>query len=137
MADKVSSRVRSRIMSSVGTRNTKPEIAVRSLLHAMGYRFRLHRSDLPGTPDIVLTKYNLVIFVHGCFWHRHVGCPRATTPTTNIEFWSKKFKRNKARDRENQKALVNLGWTVLVIWECELRNEQRLSARLKHCFAQL
>ena len=107
-------------MATIKSKNTKPEIAVRRLLHSLGYRFRLHRKDLPGSPDIVLPKYKTVIFVHGCFWHRHVNCKFATTPKTREEFWENKFKQNEERDKNNFKELKNLNWKVLVLWECEI-----------------
>lgn len=119
-------------MASVGTRDTAPEKFVRSILHGLGLRFRIQRKDLPGTPDIVLSKHRLVVFVHGCFWHRHLGCARATIPRTNVEFWSSKFLRNIARDRENRLALKRMGWRVAIVWECELRTPGRLRSRLKH-----
>tara|TARA_R110002049_G_scaffold251918_1_gene426347 strand:+ start:1955 stop:2386 length:432 start_codon:yes stop_codon:yes gene_type:complete len=122
MADRISPEHRSWNMSRIKNRDTKPELIVRSLLHRMGYRFRLHRKDLPGKPDIVLPKYKTVIFVHGCFWHRHKGCKYAYTPKSRIEFWEKKFATNLKRDLENQKLLKNCGWKVRVIWECETRN---------------
>jgi DNA mismatch endonuclease (patch repair protein) len=106
-------------MSRIRSANTRPEKVVRSLLHAMGYRYRLHKSDLPGKPDIVLSKYNTVIFVHGCFWHRHPGCKNATSPQTNIGFWGKKFSENVARDRQKKLDLEGLGWNVVTVWECE------------------
>ena len=121
---------RSRLMSRVHGKNTKPERIVRSILHAMGYRFRLHRRDLPGSPDIVLPRYRMLIFVHGCFWHRHLGCARTTTPKTRTAFWQDKFEANVARDRHNQVALARDGWRVEIVWECETRNEQALRARL-------
>ena len=107
-------------MAAIKSKNTKPEIAVRRLLHSLGYRFRLHRKDLPGSPDIVLPKYKTVIFVHGCFWHRHENCKFATTPKTREEFWENKFKQNEERDKNNFKELKNLNWKVLVLWECEI-----------------
>ena len=113
---------RSRNMSAIKSKNTKPEIAVRKLLHSMGYRFRLHRKDLPGSPDIVLPKYKTVIFVHGCFWHRHENCKYATTPKTRPAFWESKFNENIRRDRTNHNNLIKLGWKVLVIWECDLKS---------------
>jgi DNA mismatch endonuclease, patch repair protein len=122
---------RSEVMARVGTKNTKPELLVRSLLHKMGYRFRLHRKDLPGSPDIVLPKYRTVIFVHGCFWHRHPGCRRATTPKNNFEYWERKFDRNKERDEKAKSALGERGWNVLTVWECETtRNGVGLAGKL-------
>ena len=109
-------------MSAIKSKNTKPEIAVRKMLHALGYRFRLHRKDLPGSPDIVLPKYKTVIFVHGCFWHRHENCKFASTPKTRKEFWENKFNENMKRDKNNFKELKKLNWNLLVIWECETKN---------------
>ncbi|PRX33961.1 T/G mismatch-specific endonuclease [Meinhardsimonia xiamenensis] len=110
---------RSHIMAAVRGKNTTPELRVRKCLHAMGYRFRLHRRDLAGTPDIVLPRYRTCIFVNGCFWHRHPGCKRATSPKRNAEFWEAKFARNVARDEANGHALTAEGWNVVTIWECE------------------
>ena len=104
-------------MSAIKSKNTKPEIAVRKLLHSMGYRFRLHRKDLPGSPDIVLPKYKTVIFVHGCFWHRHQNCKYASTPKTRQEFWNKKFNENINRDKINQENLSSKGWKIIILWE--------------------
>ncbi len=120
MTDTLTPEARSWTMSHVRSKNTKPELAVRRWLHAQGYRFRLHRRDLPGTPDITLPKWRTVIFVHGCFWHRHEGCKRTRTPKSNVEFWETKFMRNVERDREARKALGELGWRVVTIWECEV-----------------
>ncbi|MCL6692265.1 very short patch repair endonuclease [Pseudomonas sp. R3.Fl] len=108
-------------MRSVRRKNTTPEITVRKALHRLGYRFRLHQKTLPGSPDIVLKKYKTVIFVHGCFWHRHPMCRYATFPKTRAEFWSNKFQKNINRDKANIEALTNMGWHVLVIWECQTR----------------
>ncbi len=114
---------RSAVMSRIRSRDTKPELIVRSLLHRSGFRFSLRRKDLPGKPDIVLAKYRTVIFVHGCFWHRHRGCKVATMPKSREEFWQAKFDSNVARDRLNQKALKQAGWKVLVLWECEVMRD--------------
>ena len=119
------SEQRSRNMSAIKSKNTKPEIAVRKLLHSMGYRFRLHRKDLPGSPDIVLPKYKTVIFVHGCFWHRHENCKYASTPKTRKEFWEKKFRENINRDNLNQANLSLKGWKIIIIWECQLKGDKR------------
>lgn len=108
-------------MSAIKDRDTKPEVMVRKLLHALGYRFRLQRKDLPGRPDIVLPKYKTAIFVNGCFWHRHKGCKLASTPSSNSAFWQKKFAANVERDVRNYAALQEMGWNVLVIWECEVK----------------
>ena len=117
------SEQRSRNMSAIKSKNTKPEITVRKLLHSMGYRFRLHRKDLPGSPDIVLPKYKTVIFVHGCFWHRHENCKYASTPKTRKEFWEKKFRENINRDNLNQANLSLKGWKIIIIWECQLKGD--------------
>ncbi|MBI1393667.1 MAG: DNA mismatch endonuclease Vsr [Alphaproteobacteria bacterium] len=112
---------RSRIMRAVKSSNTGPERALRRALHARGFRFRLNDASLPGAPDIVLPRWRAVIFVHGCFWHRH-DCPRgARTPATNVDYWTRKLSRNAERDRENAKALRALGWRVRIVWECELK----------------
>lgn len=128
--DKVSPQERSKVMAQVKGKNTVPERRVRSLLHKNGFRFRLHRKDLPGAPDIVLPKKKTVVFVHGCFWHRHPGCKRASTPTSNVDYWNNKFARNLARDADNQARLTSLGWQVIIVWECELRDFNRLEKRL-------
>lgn len=112
---------RSALMARVRGKNTKPEIVVRRMLHAMGKRFRLFRRDLPGRPDIVLPRHDLAIFVHGCFWHRHEGCRLSSTPKTRIDFWTNKFATNVARDARNMEALRALGWRIGVVWECETR----------------
>lgn len=119
-------------MSRIQGKNTKPERVVRSLLHRMGYRFRLHRKDLPGKPDIVLPKYRTAIFVNGCFWHRHEGCKSAYTPKTRKDFWSKKFAGNVERDSVNQEKLRQLGWNVICVWECEIqKNIDSVGKRLR------
>lgn len=118
-------------MSRIRSRDTRPELFVRSLLHRMGYRFRLHRRDLPGNPDIVLPKYNTVIFVHGCFWHRHEGCKYTYMPKTGKKFWQKKFERNVERDREVEKLVKESGWRQITVWECEIRHPDKLTKRLK------
>ena len=112
---------RKRNMSAIKGRDTKPEILLRKLLHSQGYRFRIQRKDLPGRPDIVLPRYKTAIFVNGCFWHRHEGCKYASTPSTNSEFWEKKFAANVKRDTRNYVALKKQGWNVIVIWECEVK----------------
>ena len=120
MTDHVDSRTRSQIMARVRSRDTRPEMEVRRALHRAGYRFRLHRSDLPGKPDLVFPRYRLALFVHGCFWHRH-GCKRTTMPATNSEFWSKKFCRTLERDQRALRELEEVGWTTAIIWECQLQ----------------
>ena len=124
------SAVRSRNMAAIRGKDTAPELAVRKMLHGMGLRFRLHRKDLPGRPDIVLPRHRTVVFVHGCFWHRHESCRFTTTPKTRREFWQAKFDGNVARDSRNQADLVELGWRVLVVWECELREAAVVHDRL-------
>ena len=119
-------------MARIGPKDTKPELVVRRLLHGLGYRYRLHRSDLPGTPDICFPARKKVIFVHGCFWHRHDGCPRTTTPKTRTSFWEEKFVQNVARDDRKLADLRRLGWRTLVVWECETENESELAHRLGH-----
>ena len=108
-------------MSAIKGRDTKPEVLVRKLLHELGYRFRIQRKDLPGKPDIVLPKYKTAIFINGCFWHRHKGCKLASEPSTNRDFWEKKFAANVERDIRNYAALKEQGWNVLIIWECEVK----------------
>lgn len=112
---------RRRNMSAVKSKDTKPEILVRKCLHAAGFRFRLHVKELPGKPDIVLPKYKIAIFVNGCFWHRHPGCKYASTPSTNSDFWNAKFEENTARDNRNYAQLKELGWKVVIVWECEVK----------------
>jgi len=129
--DIVTPEKRSEMMSRIRGQNTKPELLVRSLLHQSGYRFRLHRSDLPGKPDIVLPKYNLVIFVNGCFWHRHPDCSKAYTPKSRVEYWKARFEENVERDRRNIIQLQNLGWIVITIWECETGDINELRSLLR------
>ena len=123
-------------MSRIRSKNTSPEIAVRRVLHRQGYRFRLHRKDLPGKPDIVLPKYKTVIFVHGCFWHRHKDCKRCTSPSTNIEYWTKKFQKNIQNDKRHEEELRQQGWTPVVIWECETKDLQKLEKLIGEMFKQ-
>lgn len=120
MTDHLDKAKRSWNMSRIRGKNTKPEIAVRKMLHAAGFRFRLHVKDLPGKPDIVLPKWRTVIFVHGCFWHRHEGCKDASTPKTRTEWWLEKFEKNVANDLKKRGALEAAGWKVIVVWECEV-----------------
>ena len=121
--DHLTKKHRSWNMSRIRNKNTKPEKAVRSFLHRSGFRFRLHSRNLPGTPDIILPKYRTVIFVHGCYWHRHRGCKDATMPKSNTEFWEKKFSGTVIRDSQKKDSLIELGWSVIVIWECEIKKE--------------
>lgn len=126
MRDRLSKARRSWNMSRIRAKDTKPEKIVRSLLHRMGYRFRLQGRDLPGRPDVVLSRYRTVVFVHGCFWHRHKGCRNCSTPTNRQEFWVKKLEGNAARDRVHARALKKLGWRVVVVWECETEDTWRV-----------
>jgi len=128
MVDVVDQATRSRMMSGIRGRNTRPEIALRRALHARGFRFRLHRKGLPGRPDVVLPRYRAVVFVHGCFWHRHPGCRFATTPSTRPEFWAEKFAQNVARDARAIEALTGDGWRVAVVWECALKRSAEETA---------
>jgi len=131
--DTLSQAERSERMSLVKSKDTKPELRVRRLLHAMGYRYRLHRKDLPGKPDIVVSKRRKAIFVHGCFWHRHddPACRLARLPKSRKDFWEPKLTANAERDRRNIEALKELGWKVLVVWECELGNNEQLENKLR------
>jgi len=126
MADVVDAATRSRMMAGIRGKNTSPEVLVRKVLHRCGYRFRLHVTNLPGRPDIVLQKYGAVIEVRGCFWHRHQNCKYAVLPKTNQRFWQSKLQSNAVRDEKTSRALRKLGWQVLVVWECQTRNEQKL-----------
>lgn len=133
MVDIVDTETRSRMMAGIKSKDTKPEMAVRRYLHGMGYRYRLHRKDLPGTPDLVLPKYRMVIFVHGCFWHGH-DCRYYRLPKTRTAFWAEKIAGNRSRDEKNQRLLEAEGWRVVVVHECEIRDnldwEQRLLGEL-------
>lgn len=120
---------RSQVMSKIRSKNTKPELILRSALHQLGYRFRVHRKDLPGKPDIVLPKYNTVIFVHGCFWHYHKECKEGRIPDTNSKFWKEKLIKNIERDSKHQIKCEELGWKVIVVWECEV--ERKIDATLE------
>lgn len=123
-----------RRMKAVRQAHTKPELIVRKLCHGLGLRFRLHKRQLPGTPDIVFSRFHTIIFVHGCFWHRHPGCKYATTPKTNQDYWLPKFRANIERDARKEEALRALGWRVLVVWECETRDLSTLESRLRREF---
>jgi DNA mismatch endonuclease (patch repair protein) len=131
--DRLSRERRSWNMAQIRGKDTRPERTVRSLLHRMGCRFRLHRKGLPGRPDIVLPKYRTVLFVHGCFWHRHRGCRNCTTPTNRRAWWVNKLEGNAARDEAHRKALRKLGWRVVVVWECETEGDEKL----RRCSARL
>ena len=128
--DRISKKHRSWNMSRIRSKDTMPERAVRSLLHKLGYRFRLNRKDLIGKPDIVLPRFRAVIFVHGCYWHRHKGCKFAYTPKTHSKFWQHKFDENVERDKYTINSLRKAGWRVLVVWECQVSNVESLAKRL-------
>jgi DNA mismatch endonuclease (patch repair protein) len=130
MADHLTAQERSAFMARIRGRDTKPELVVRRLLHALGYRFRLHHKALPGKPDVAFTKRRKAIFVHGCFWHGHDGCAFSHVPKTRPDYWSAKFQVNRARDARNLADLKSCGWDAVVVWECELRDETELTARL-------
>lgn len=128
--DRVSSEVRSQMMARIRSRHTGPELQVRSYLHRSGLRFRVNRTDLPGSPDIVLPHHGSIVFVNGCFWHQHMGCRKARLPESNRTFWRKKLQRNVERDAEAAQELIKAGWSVHTIWECEL-NPERLGALVR------
>ena len=140
MADKLSREKRSWNMSRIRGKDTEIEIKVRKYLFSQGFRFRKNVADMPGKPDIILPKYKTVIFIHGCYWHRHTGCKNCTTPNTNREFWLKKFEKNIQNDSKHQQELEAAGWKVLILWECEIENDfERLMDNLVvelHCTAQ-
>lgn len=119
------------MMRGIRAKDTKPERIVRSLLHRMGYRFRLHRKDLPGSPDIVLPRHRTVIFVHGCFWHRHLGCRLSYDPKSNRQFWKEKFRKNVERDARMRRSLDKLGWQTMTVWECETGRQETVARRLR------
>ena len=129
--DSITPAQRSEIMSRVRSRNTKPEMMVRRLVYAMGYRYRLHAKDLPGKPDLVFRSREKVVFIHGCFWHRHAGCALARLPKSRQDFWLPKLDANRQRDANNERALRDAGWDVLTIWECELGDIARLKTRIR------
>ena len=131
MTDIVNRKTRSRMMASIRAKDTKPEMVVRRHLHAAGLRYRLHRRGLPGTPDLVLPKHEAVVFVNGCYWHQHPGCPFAVLPKSNTEFWRKKLEGNRDRDQRHCRQLHELGYRVFIVWECELSNA-RLQELTRH-----
>lgn len=131
MTDTLSPSERSERMSRIKGRDTKPEMLVRRMLHAMGYRYRLHAKDLPGRPDVVFRSRKKAVFIHGCFWHRHPGCKMTRMPKSRLNFWRSKLEGNRKRDIRNQKALSLMGWKVLVVWECETRDTAELARRLR------
>lgn len=131
MPDHLTVEQRSALMRRITGKHTKPELFVRRLIYAWGFRFRLHSADLPGKPDIVFRGRHKAIFVHGCFWHQHEGCSRAKLPKSRSEFWKDKMSKNIARDRKSMRALRKLGWQLLIIWECQLKQPQRVSLRIR------
>ena len=135
MTDHVNRGKRSLIMAAVHSKDTKPELAVRSLVHALGYRYRLHVASLPGKPDLVFPGRRKIIFVHGCFWHRHARCRYATSPKTRPEFWQEKFRTNVARDRRTRQELKKLGWSILTVWQCELKKRLKVEVRIDEFLA--
>lgn len=132
--DTVTPEQRSKIMSMIKGKNTKPEILVRSVCHELGLRYRLHRKDLPGKPDLVFPKHRLCLFVHGCFWHRHPGCKYAYTPKSRLDFWLPKLAKNVERDLDAQQALIARGWKVVIIWECHTKNREVLRTEIQKTF---
>jgi DNA mismatch endonuclease, patch repair protein len=129
--DSLSPAERSEIMARVHSKNSRPELVVRKLVFSLGYRYRLHAKDLPGSPDIVFRKLERVIFVHGCFWHRHAACALARLPKSRLDFWLPKLEGNRNRDEKNKRALLRRGWKVLTIWECQIEARDRLAARIR------
>lgn len=134
--DRLTPERRSWLMSRVGGKNTTPELRVRRAAHALGLRFRLHRRDLPGTPDLVFSKRRVALFVHGCFWHRHADCRKASNPGTRVEYWNQKFDANVARDKRVAAELEAAGWRVVVIWECETKDSEALLRILQERIGQ-
>lgn len=134
MVDRISKQHRSWNMSRIRSKDTAPEMRVRSFLHRHGYRFRLHDKNLPGSPDIVLKKHRTAIFVHGCYWHRHLGCKYAYTPKSRVEFWEKKFEQNVERDSVKERTLQDAGWNVLTVWECETKSPEQIERALQPLF---
>lgn len=131
MTDIVDKQTRSRMMSGIRGKDTKPELALRRALHSRGFRFRLHAKNVPGRPDLVFPKHRAVIFVHGCFWHRHEGCRYTTTPSTRPEFWQVKFEANVARDSAVRTTLLESGWRVATVWECALRKPEQVETTVR------
>ncbi len=128
--DRLSKQRRSEIMSRIYGKDTNPELVVRSMVHKLGYRYRLHSKKLPGKPDLVFSKRKKVMFVHGCFWHGHRGCRKGKLPKSNLDYWVPKIEQNKKRDAKNRRKLKSEGWDVLVVWQCELKNVEALKKRI-------
>ncbi len=135
--DRITVEQRSKIMSRIRNRDTKPELVTRSILHGLGFRYSLHRRDLPGIPDLYLKKYNAIIFVHGCFWHQHPGCKHSRIPKSNLEFWIPKLKRNRKRDLLVFRQIKNMGLNCVVIWECSISLKNRTIKNLCRIMARL
>lgn len=134
MVDRISPQRRTEIMRAVRSKDTLPEILVRKAAHRLGLRFRLHAKHLPGRPDLVFRRWHTVVFVNGCFWHRHRGCKKASLPKTNVEFWQKKFAENERRDEVNYRRLAESGWRVVVLWQCQVRTIEEAVALLGRRF---
>ncbi len=132
MSDRFAPQKRSEVMSHVRGRNTGPERVVRRMLRNMGYKFRLHQKHLPGNPDIVFLKRKKAVFIHGCFWHGHRKCRRSARPTTNVRFWNRKIDGNIARDVRNRTAIRRMGWRILVLWQCRMKNADKLREQLRN-----
>lgn len=132
MVDHISPERRSWLMSRVRGKHTSPELRVRRAAHKMGLRFRLHRKDLPGKPDLVFPSRRIALFVHGCFWHRHSQCPKASMPKTRSSYWAEKFQSNQARDKKNISELQRRGWATLVVWECQTKDDEELASILRN-----
>ncbi|WP_338041703.1 very short patch repair endonuclease [Methanosarcina barkeri] len=137
ISDIYSREKRSKIMSKIRGKETKPEILVRKFLFSEGFRYRINDERYPGKPDIVLPKYNTVVFIHGCFWHGHEGCKASKLPKTNSEFWEKKISDNVTRDRKNIKILISDGWNVIIVWQCEIKSKSKREERLKLLVKQI
>jgi DNA mismatch endonuclease (patch repair protein) len=135
MIDTLAKAERSECMRRIRGKNTRPEMFVRRLVYGMGYRFRLHRKDLPGCPDLVFPRYKKALFVHGCFWHSHPGCKRATIPKSHQDYWRSKLEKNRDRDKKSQAALLAAGWDIMIVWECEIKNND-LTEKIKLFLSQ-
>jgi DNA mismatch endonuclease (patch repair protein) len=133
VVDSLTPEERSKIMARVRSKNSRPELFVRKLVYALGYRYRLHQGDLPGTPDLVFRPRQKVIFVHGCFWHRHANCALARMPKSRVDFWTGKLEGNRHRDERNKRTLALDGWKVLTIWECQIRDASSLEMKIRRC----
>lgn len=129
--DRVTADRRSEIMRRIRSKDTSIEMTIRRLVHGMGYRYRLHAKDLPGSPDLVFRGRRKIILVHGCFWHRHRKCPLSSTPKTRVDFWKEKFEKNMVRDRRNLRELKKLGWSILVVWQCEIKDKDKLEKKIR------